>query len=140
MEIYINANNLILGRIASYAAKKSLLGNEIKILNCENAVITGNKKDILGKYNRRRSMGNHSNGPFFPKIPDRFVKRTVRGMLSYKKPRGRDAFKRIMCYIGVPEEFKEKKIITIPSADVSKTMSLRFIHVKDVCKNIGGKI
>ena len=140
MEIYINANNLVLGRLASYAAKKALLGNEIRILNCENAVITGNKDYIFKKYKWRREIGNTSNGPFFPKIPDRFVKRTIRGMLPYKKPKGRDAFKRIMCYKGVPEEFKDKKMITLPSADVSKTNSLKFLQVKEICKFMGGKI
>ncbi len=140
MEIYIDATNMILGRIASYAAKKALLGNSINILNCGDAVITGNKKDIFGKYKHRRERGNTVNGPFFPKIPDRLVRRTVRGMLPYKQPRGSEAFKRVMCYIGVPEEFKGKKMITLPSADVAKTKNFRFVHVKDVCKLIGGKI
>ncbi len=140
MEIYIDATNMILGRIASYAAKKALLGNSINILNCGDAVITGNKKDIFGKYKHRRERANTSNGPFFPKIPDRLVRRTVRGMLPYKQPRGSEAFKRVMCYVGVPEEFKGKKMITLASADVAKTKNFRFVHVKDVCKQIGGKI
>lgn len=139
MEIYINAEKLILGRVASYTAKKALLGNEVKLLNCESAVITGNRKNVLAKYIRLRGMGNTSNGPFIPRMPDRFVKRSIRGMLSYKKPRGRDAFKRIMCYVGVPDEFKDKKMITLPDADVSKTKSLRFLSVKEICSIIGGK-
>jgi len=140
MEVSINANNLILGRIASYAAKKALLGNNVLIFNCENAVITGNRKYILGRYSHRREIGNPSNGPFLPRMPDRFVRRAIRGMLPYKKPRGKEAFKRIMCYIGVPEKFKDKKMITIPAADVAKTKSLRYLDVKTICKNIGGKI
>lgn len=140
MEICINANNLVLGRVASYAAKKALLGSTIKIFNCENSVITGNKSDIMGKYSHRRERGNTSNGPFFPKIPDRFMRRTIRGMLPYKRPKGKEAFKRVMCYTSVPEEFKDKKMITLPGADVSKTKSLRFVRVGDVCRHIGGKI
>jgi len=139
MEIYINASNLIAGRIASYAAKKSLLGNNITILNCESAIITGNRNNILAKYKRLRSMGNTSNGPFVPRLPDRFLRRIIRGMLPYKKPRGRDAFHRIMCYKGVPEEFKEKKMITLPDSDVSKTKSMRFLEVKEICSILGGK-
>ncbi len=140
MEIYINANNLIVGRLASYAAKKALLNNTVKIFNCEQAVMTGNKKNILGKYSGRRQMGNPSNGPFLPRMPDRFVRRIVRGMLPYKKPRGNEAFKRVMCYIEVPEQFKDKKMITLVSADVSKTKSLRFLIVKDICASMGGKL
>ena len=140
MEIYINAENLIMGRIASYAAKKALLGNTIKILNCEKAVITGSKEFVLKHYKTKREMGNPSNGPFIPRSPDRFVRRSIRGMLPYKRPRGRDALERILCYKGIPAEFADKKLITLPDADVSKTKSLRYVEVKTVCSNMGGKI
>ena len=139
MEISINAGNLILGRVASYAAKKSLLGEKVHIFNCENAVVTGNRKYIIEKYRKKRQMGNPSNGPFIPRMPDRFVRRAIRGMVPHKKPRGKEAFGNIMCYIGVPEKFKDKKMITLPSADVSKTKNLRFMYVKDICSNMGGK-
>ena len=43
----IDATNIILGRLASFAAKHALLGETIEIINCENAVITGNKKRTL---------------------------------------------------------------------------------------------
>ena len=36
----IDATNLILGRLASYAAKKAQLGENVDIINCEAAVIT----------------------------------------------------------------------------------------------------
>jgi large subunit ribosomal protein L13 len=139
MEIYIDAKNLILGRLASYAAKKALLGNNVKIFNCENVVMTGSKKFILGKYSQRRQMGNPSNGPFMPRMPDRFVRRAIRGMVPYKKSKGKEAYQRIMCYIGVPENFKDKKLITLPDSDVSKTKSLRFLHIKEICARMGGK-
>ena len=37
----INAENLILGRMTTYAAKKALQGEEVDIVNCEKAIITG---------------------------------------------------------------------------------------------------
>jgi len=43
----IDATNLIIGRVASLAAKKVLLGEDIVILNCEKAMMTGNRKEIL---------------------------------------------------------------------------------------------
>ena len=67
-------------------------------------------------------------------------KQLVTQGLKTLKPRGRDAYKRIMCYIGVPEEFKSKKMITLPSADVAKTKSFRFLYVKEICRNLGGRI
>ncbi len=139
MEIYIDATNLILGRIASYAAKKALLGDSVKIMNCGFAVITGDKKYLINRYCEKMQMGNPSNGPFIPRLSDRFVRRVVRGMLPYKKPKGRDALKRVMCYSGVPAEFEGKKMITIVSADVSKTKSLRYMPIKEICRIIGGK-
>ncbi len=36
----IDANNMILGRLASFAAKKALLGEKIDVINCEKAVIS----------------------------------------------------------------------------------------------------
>ena len=140
MEIYIDAKDLVVGRLASHAAKKALLGNTVKIVNCENAVITGSKKFILAKYKKMREMGNPSNGPFIPRLPDRFVRRVIRGMVPYKKSKGKEAFQRVMCYVGVPEQFKEKKLITLPDSNVSKTKSLRFLAIKDICANMGGKL
>ena len=51
-------------------------------------------------------------GPFFPKNPERIVKRTIKGMLSYTQQRGLDALKRVICYNEVPKEYEnEKKIL-----------------------------
>ena len=73
-------------------------------------------------------------------MPDRFVKRAIRGMLPYKKERGRSAFKNIKCHLGVPEDLKDKKLDTIKEANIDKVPNLKYIKVKDVCKHIGAKI
>jgi large subunit ribosomal protein L13 len=129
-KIVIDGKNAILGRLASFAAKKSLLGREIAIVNCDEVVISGKPGSIIGEYQEMRAKGGSSRkGPFFPRSPERIVKRTVRGMLSYKQGRGREALKRIRCYNDVPEEFgkankivagKEKKIKTIKLKDLSR--------------------
>ena len=49
----INANNLILGRLASFAAKQALLGEKIEIVNSEETVIIGSKKVIYAKYDEK---------------------------------------------------------------------------------------
>ena len=135
----INAENLILGRLASVAAKRALLGEEINIINCEKAIITGNKKDILDNYLAKYKKGEVFRGPFFPKNPDKIVRRTIRGMLPYKKEKGRKAFERIKCFIGVPEEFKEKQAETVENANISKLPSLRYMVLGEVCRLIGAK-
>ena len=45
----IDGKNAILGRMASYVAKEALKGEEVVVVNCEEVIITGNKKDIKEK-------------------------------------------------------------------------------------------
>ena len=115
----IDANNLILGRMATFVAKQALLGEEISIVNCEKAIMTGNKQQILAKYKKKMSMGKPQKGPFVLRRVDMFVKKTIRGMLPYKQEKGLKAYKRVKCYVGVPDEFKEKKLETIENANVT---------------------
>lgn len=136
----IDGTNLILGRLGSYVAKKALLGVKVEIINCENIVVTGKKYGILKKYTKKLSMGTPSKGPFVYKKPDRFVKRAIRGMLPYKKERGKKAFKNIKCYIGIPENLSKEKIETVEIANIKKVPSLDYIKVKDISRSIGGKI
>lgn len=129
-QIIIDASNAILGRLASYAAKQALQGKWIIIVNCDNAVIAGGKDSILRKYKQVRKRGGTSQrGPFFSKEPFKIVKRTIRGMLPYKKGRGQDSLKKILCYNKTPKEYeqtkkilagKEKKIKTMPLSLLSK--------------------
>ena len=135
----IDANNLILGRVGTYAAKKALLGEKVDIVNCESCVVTGDKKSIFERYRKFLQRGIHSKGPHVRKSPDRFVKRAIRGMLPYKKDKGIKAFKSIKCHIGIPEEMKSQKPDTLKNANIEKVPNLKYITVKDICKHIGGK-
>lgn len=134
----IDANNLILGRMATVAAKKALLGEEVEIVNCENAVIIGEKAQIVAKFQREKSKSIQK-GPYMPRKPDRFVRRVIKRMLPFKNARGREAFGRINCHIGIPEELKDKKIETIKEADVSRAPTMKYINVEKICKLMGGK-
>lgn len=128
--IVIDATNATLGRLASYAAKQALLGKSVVIVNCSEAIISGKRPDILEKYRTRRARGGSGlKGPHFPKQPFRLVKRTIRGMLSYKQKRGEDALKRIICHDKVPTEYeaakkilagKEKRTTVIKLSKLSK--------------------
>ncbi len=136
----IDATDLILGRLAAYAAKKALLGEKVIIVNCENAVISGSRANIIANYNNKRHRRTIRKGPFFPRMPDRLVKRTIRGMLPHRQEKGEKALKRVTCYIGLPEEFAKEKIETIKEANVSKLPVLKYVKVSDVCKQIGAKL
>jgi len=111
-KIIIDGENAVLGRLASFAAKKSLGGEEIAIVNADKVIITGNRTPILEKYLWKKSLGGSGlSGPFIKATPEKIVKRTVRGMLPYKQARGRAALKRVKCYTGIPQEFASEKMI-----------------------------
>lgn len=135
----IDASNLILGRLCAYAAKKSLLGEEVKIINCEKAVITGNRQDIIVRYKHRLERGQPKKGPYVQRNPDRFIRRAVRGMLPHKQEKGRKAFSRVKCFVSVPEELKNQKPEKIKGADVSKLPNLKYVSVGVLCKELGAK-
>ena len=136
----INGDGLVLGRLASHAAKEALRGEDIIIVNSEKVVISGNKVDILAKYKQeidRASRINPTRGPKFPKTPERLVKRTIRGMINHRSSRGKNALKKIKAYIGVPAQFsgKEETIDKIRG----KSMKCDYITVGDLCNQLGHK-
>ena len=136
----IDGKDLILGRLSTFVAKKALLGEKIDIVNCENIIITGKKKAIFDRYNKKLARGIPSKGPFTYRMPDRFVKRSLRGMLPYKTERGKKAFKNIKCHTGSPEKFNKEKPQTIETANIKKVPSLDYLRVIDICRKIGAKI
>lgn len=110
----IDGKNAILGRLASYTAKEALKGEEMVILNCEQIIITGNKKNIKENFEKKRGrVGSSQKGPKHHRTSEKIVKRVIRGMLpDHRKGRGKKAFKSIKCYVGIPKEFQDvKKII-----------------------------
>ncbi|NQV08947.1 50S ribosomal protein L13 [Candidatus Woesearchaeota archaeon] len=133
----IDANNMVLGRLASFVAKKALLGENIQVVNCEKAVITGDKKGILKKYQKRSEVGRPKKGPFQPKAPNLFVRKVIRGMLPYKKNRGREAYKKIMCHFSVPENLKDGTPTKVDGADVLKMSNIKYLKVERICKFLG---
>ncbi len=135
----IDAKDLIVGRLATVVAKKALLGEKVNIINCEHAVITGKRDEIMRSYLQKIHRGVPSQGPYFPKLPDRIVRRVIRGMLPYKQEKGRKAYERVMCYLGVPEIFKDQKAETIKEANVSKLPNLKYVTIGDISKQIGAK-
>lgn len=136
----IDAKDAILGRLSSYVAKQVLLGNKVDIINCEECVVSGSKETILEEYIKRLHRKAPGKGPFFYRRPDMFVRRTIRGMLPFKRARGRDAFKNIKCHVGVPENLKNEKALKIDNANADRLQSVDYLKIKDICKPVGGKI
>ncbi len=132
--IIIDAKGAIFGRLCSFAAKKALEGYEIIIVNSENAVMTGNKSDLIGKYLRLRRMGGGSSikGPKYPRTPYMMLKRGIRGMLpDFRRGQGKIAFSKIKCFDKIPEEYKNEKMIKS-----GKTKPEKFIELKELSERI----
>jgi len=139
-ELFIDASNRIFGRLGSFVAKQALLGNVVRVFNCELAIMSGNPRYVVEKYRYRiRETGTPFKGPFIPRSPDMFLKRIIRGMLPHQTSRGREAHKRILFYIGVPDEFKNKSLQKLEFGDVKNLSTLKYITIKDLCLSLGGK-
>ena len=139
MVTVINGDGLILGRLASTAARRALAGEEIAIVNVEKIVVSGSRARVLGNYYHKRERGSTDWGPYFPRRPDHIVKRTIRGMLPYKRPRGVDAFKRIKCYVGVPAEFANAKMEVPEEVHMDRLNNPQFVTLAAVSTALGAK-
>ena len=127
----IDGKNAVLGRLASYVAKEALKGEEIVILNSDQVIITGNKRNIKEKFEVRRGrVGSSQKGPKHHRTSEKIVKRTIRGMLpDHRKGRGKEALKKVKCYVGIPKEFQDsKKIIA------GKKKRSKYSQVKEFVK------
>ena len=141
MVTVINGDGLLLGRLASIVAKRGLDGEEIAIVNAEKAIISGSRARVLGNYKHKRERGASGShwGPFVPRRPDHLMKRTIRGMLPYKRPRGVEAMKRIKCYVGVPVDFVGKEMEVPEAAHMDRLNNPSFVTLGAVCTFLGAK-
>ncbi|MEK6901473.1 MAG: 50S ribosomal protein L13 [Nanoarchaeota archaeon] len=138
--IVYDGNGMILGRLATLAAKDALLGEEVRVVNCEYVIISGKKTNTF-QYQKERygRRGYPLKAPTLSRMPDRFVRRTIRGMLPWRQARGREVYRHVMCYVGVPAEFAREQLIKPKSALGSKLPTLNYVTVRDVCRSLGGK-
>ncbi len=126
----IDGTNAVLGRLASFAAKQALMGEEIVIVNCEKVLITGNRANIIENFREKKEkIGSGQKGPKHSRLAHMIVKRAIRGMLSHRHTRGKEALERIMVYEGVPEKFREAKKI-----HSGKEKHTKFMHVGELRK------
>jgi len=136
INMIIDATNTILGRLASTTAKKILSGEDVIIINAEKSVITGKKKMVFERFKHKRERGDPKNGPFYPRYPDMILRRVIRGMLPYKKAKGRAALKRLRVYNGNPENFKKiQKIIKS-----SEELECKYMTLEELSRRMGAKV
>merc|ERR1712196_546708 len=98
--VVIDARGHLMGRLASFVAKETLLGQKVVVVRCEEIVISGsfirNKLKLLMKRNKRMNT-NPKKGPFHHRSPA-------------------DMFHRVKCVEGIPEPFNSLKRMVVPDA------------------------
>lgn len=137
--IVVDGTDLIAGRLCSNVAKLLLQGNRVSIVNCENIMISGTRKNILGEYKKFleiASILHPKHGPYHPRKPDTIISRMVRGMLPRKKSSGQDALKRLRAYIGVPSELKSFEKIQFDNAKIRKSNAY-YTSMAELGRNVG---
>lgn len=132
----VNAEGLILGRMASKVAKKLLNGEEVIIVNAEKAILSGKRKSKIAEAHKFLEVGAPERGPFHYRRPDRIVRKTVGGMLPIKQPKGMNALSRLRVFMGVPEELKNQKTETFTEAQAVKLKGPSFT-LGELAKEIG---
>lgn len=136
----IDAKDLIMGRMASVVAKRAMLGEEVKIVNAELAVISGSRETTFERFRHMRfDRTTPRKGPFISRLPHLLLRRLIRGMLPYDRNKGRLAYRRIRCYTGVPKEL-EGKAETLPAADYRKLPHRKFVRIGEISAFLGAKL
>ncbi len=133
----IDANGHVLGRLASTVAKRLIEGEEIAIVNAERAIVIGNKDMILSRYRKKVELNHPRKGPKFPRNPDQILKRTIRGMIPYQQPSGREAYRRLKVYMGVPPELKDRRARKVNAA--LKPPAVDFMHLGEISVALGAR-
>jgi large subunit ribosomal protein L13 len=131
-KLVVDADNQPIGRVASEVAKMLLDGKDVTIINAKFAIITGNPKRIIERYMQRRSRGDPHHGPFYPKRADAIMRRTIRGMLPYKKPRGREAMRRLVVHSENPTGKEGVKV-------AQREIKCKYITLGDLERKLRGQ-
>ncbi len=112
-----DATDKILGRLASQVAKQMISARKsgrqqrVIIINAEEAIVSGPRTQVLSDYRAKYKLNHARKGPFFPRMPDKIIKRTVRGMLPYQKnSSGRGALRDLRVMIGTPQNLSKDEL------------------------------
>lgn len=134
--LYLDADNQIVGRLASCVAKTLLKGDAVFVVNAEKAVISGRPRATIELYRTKTERGDAYHGPFYPTQPDRFIKRIIRTMLP-RNPRGRTALRKLTVYLSKPAELENKQFTKFKAAE--NKLSGKFITIGEICNELTGR-
>ena len=142
------ARDKILGRLASQVAKQLISarknGHEQRVIiyNAEHAIVSGPRTQVLSRYDKKYKLNHARKGPFFPRMPDQILKRTVRGMLPYQKnSSGRGALRDLRVLIGQPTNISEEELPEDhawgETDSIERPLPLKFVRLGEISSSLG---
>ncbi len=146
--LVFDAQDKVLGRLASHVASTLLVTRRegdpkrVIIINAEKAIVTGAKDRILADYDRKYKLNHPRKGPFFPRMPDMILKRTVRGMLPYQKnSSGRNAVRDLRVMIGTPANLAGDELpdghAWGDSSSFERDLPQKFVRLGEISAHLG---
>lgn len=135
--VVVDGTDLILGRLGSNIAKRLLLGESFKIVNCKEVVILGRKPFLVQRYKNKISNKVTKQGPYYSRSPSDIVRRAFRNMLPYKNERGADAYRRLKCYNSTPSTLVSSEKETVESAKLDNDNVFYYTRVGELSAALG---
>ena len=140
MVTIIDGRNAVLGRLGSIVAQRIMDGEEIVVVNAESIVVTGERDMIFADYKARVDRGDTTKrkGPFYPRRADLLFKRSVRGMIPWTSTSGREAYRRLHVFVGIPKQFADAEMEKVE--DASKKISGKYTTLGAISKFLGSNV
>ena len=140
MVTIIDGTNAVLGRLGSVVAQRIMDGEEIVVINAEKIVVTGERDMVFADYKARVDRGDTTKrkGPFYPRRADLLFKRSVRGMIPWTSTSGREAYRRLHVFVGVPKQFADAETEKVEGA--TKKISGKYTTLGAISKFLGSNV
>ena len=143
-----DAKDKILGRLASQVAKEMISARKsgkqqrVIVINAEEAIVSGPRTQVLTDYRAKYNLNHARKGPFFPRMPDKILKRTVRGMLPYQKnSSGRGALRDLRVMIGKPANLAGEELPDGhdwgDTGAIERPLPLKFVRLGEISSSLG---
>lgn len=129
--VVLNAENKIVGRLATDISRRVKDGEEVKVVNAEKSVISGSKEEVFADYKQKYERGSRDFGPHYPKRPDKILKRIIRGMLPDKA----ESLSNVKTYLGTPERFEDVEVPETKEGDELRNKN--YVKLGEVSRHIG---
>ena len=134
----VDATDVSVGRLAAYVAKLLLQDIKVYVINVEKALFLGGQRTVR-RYKEREEIQSHvhpDNTPRHPTTPVNIFRRVVRGMLPWKKPKGKKAYRRLRVFVGSPPHLAPYAEHPLPRLD---RLALRtYISVGELSRVLRG--